>query len=283
MRKCGIPAMTVVCLLFLLPILFPNIAPPALAASSYTIGIVPQYEQRKLYAIWKPIVDELERRTGLSFRLVTTLQIQDFDREISRGSFDFIYVNPYYIVQTRKTQGYLPLVCDKTQIHGVLVVKKEGPVRSVRELNGKTVALPSPNAIGASLMMRADLDQMQVAITPLYVKTHSSVYLHVVKGMAAAGGGIDKTLAEQPPAVRDALRVIHRTRPIPSHPVAVHPRVPKRDAEIVRQALIAMGSDPKGKELLAKVPFLQIGPTTQREYLKMVDWGLEHYWIPQGD
>ena len=43
------------------------------ASESYLFGVVPQFEQRKLYAIWDPIIKELEKRTGLDFTLATTL------------------------------------------------------------------------------------------------------------------------------------------------------------------------------------------------------------------
>jgi phosphonate transport system substrate-binding protein len=256
-------------------------APPAATAEDYTFGVVPQFEQRKLYAIWKPIVDELHRRTGLSFKLVTTLQVQDFEKEFAKGSFDFVYVNPYHVLQARKSQGYLPLVCDRARLRGILVVKKDGPVRTVHDLNGKTVAFPSPNALGASLLMRADLEKIHhVSVTPLYVKTHSSVYLHVARGLTAAGGGVEKTLQEQPAAIRDALRVLYTTRAMPSHPVAVHSRVKRGDAEKVRLALLAMGGDPVGRVLLSKVPIKEVVSVGMDAYLPMSDWGLERYWKP---
>ncbi len=65
---------------------------------SYTFGVVPQFEQRKLYAVWKPVIDALERRTGLVFNLVTTLKIQDFEKEFLNGNFDFVYMNPYFMI-----------------------------------------------------------------------------------------------------------------------------------------------------------------------------------------
>ena len=172
------------CLVLLL-ILFALFAEYAFGAGkTYSFGVVPQFEQRKLYAIWKPIVEDLEKRTGLSFELVTTLKIQDFEKAIARGDFDLIYVNPYHIVQAYADQGYMPLVADKAPLRGVLVVRGDGPIQKPEDLEGKIVAFPSPNAIGASLLMRADLDQIfHVSVTPLYVKTHSSVYLHVAQGL----------------------------------------------------------------------------------------------------
>ena len=281
-NRCVLAAMTVLSVLVVLFVLqeasFP---PPAAAAEPYTFGVVPQFEQRKLYAVWKPIIDELQRRTGLSFRLVTTLQVPEFEKEVAKGSFDFVYVNPYHLIQSRKSQGYLPLVCDKTQLHGIVVVKIDGPIRTLNDLKGKVVAFPSPNALGATLMIRSDLEQLHhVSVEPLYVKTHSSVYLHVAQGLAAAGGGVDKTLQEQPAPVRNALRILYTTRAVPSHPVAAHPRVKKADAEKVRRALLAMGNDPAAMELLAKVPIKGVRAVTVDDYLIMLDWGLERYWKP---
>jgi phosphonate transport system substrate-binding protein len=252
---------------------------PASAAAEYTISAVPQFEQRKLYATWKPIVDELARRTGLRLKLVTTLTIQDFHKAYGRGEFDFAYVNPYNIVYFRRTQGYIPLAADGVPLRGIVVVAKDSAIKTVADLDGKTVAFPSPNALGASLLVRADLEQIHhVRITPLYVSTHSSVYIHVAKGLTAAGGGVEKTLQEQDNAIQAQLQVIYTTRPCPSHPVAAHPRVPPEVREQVRAALLAMGETKEGKEMLARVPIMRIIPVTYDDYAELSGWGLDKYW-----
>jgi phosphonate transport system substrate-binding protein len=112
------------------------------------------------------------------------------------------------------------------------------------------------------------------------VTTHSSVYLHVVKDLAAAGGGVEKTLQEQDESVRGALRVIYTTRSMPSHPVAGHPRVAKDDREKVRKALLAMNETREGSEMLLKVPVTEFISVTYADYAILRDWGLEKYWQP---
>ena len=244
---------------------------------TYTFGVVPQFEQRRLYAIWNPIIAELARRTGLRFRLVTTLTIEDFEKEFVRGGFDFVYMNPYHVLKAR---GCLPLVADASPLRGILVVRRDSPVRKVAELEGQTIAFPSPNALGASLLMRADLERLHhIAFKTLYVKTHSSVYLHVIKGLAAAGGGVEKTLTEQEPAIRESLRVLYTTRAMTSHPVSAHAHVPAAVRERVRQALLAMDVTPEGRALLAKIPTRKLVPVSRGDYESMRDWGLDAYWV----
>jgi len=250
------------------------------AAESYTFAVVPQFEQRKLHAIWKPIVDEVARRSGIGLTLVATLTVPEFERELANGTFDFTYTNPYQILRESRQQGYVPLVRDNVPLTGILVVAKDGPVRSVAQLDGKTLAVPSPNAIGASLLLRADLEQIHnVRMKMLNVNTHSSVYLNVANGLADAGGGVQKTLAEQDENIRNALRVLYTTRDIPSHPVSSHPRVPGPAREAVRKALLDMAATAEGRALLAEVPMTQAVGASMDDYQPMRKWGLEKYWV----
>ncbi|MEN6586366.1 MAG: phosphate/phosphite/phosphonate ABC transporter substrate-binding protein [Sulfuricella sp.] len=254
----------------------------AMAQTTYTFAVVPQFEQRKLFAIWKPIVDEVAQRSGLSLKLVATLSVPEFEHGIGQGAFDFVYANPYHIMKVSTTQGYIPLVRDSAPLRGILVVRKDSPIHSPAELDGKTVAFPSPNALGACLLMRADLARLfKATVKPLYVKTHSSVYLHVVNGLASAGGGVEKTLQEQDPSIRDALKVLYTTRDMPSHPIAAHPRVPKEVREKLRNALLEFGATREGREMLAKVPMEQVVSTSIDDYTAMRSWGLESLWVDE--
>ncbi|MBS0371461.1 MAG: phosphate/phosphite/phosphonate ABC transporter substrate-binding protein [Proteobacteria bacterium] len=257
-------------------------AHPAAAGTTYTFGVVPQFEQRKLFAIWKPLVDELARRTGLDLKLVVTLSVPEFEAAVEAGSFDFVYANPYHILKVRDSQGYVPLVRDEEALRGIIVVRQDSPLKSVKELDGKTLAVPSPNAVGASLLVRAELERLYgVRMQMLNVKTHSSVYLHVLNGLTEAGGGVQKTLAEQAPAIQAQLRVLYTTRDMPSHPVAAHPRVPLAVRDAVRQALLAISASPTGKALLDDIPMPRPVATSIDDYLPMRQWGLEKYWIAE--
>ncbi len=251
------------------------------AAPQYVFGVVPQFEQRKLYAIWTPIIEAVEKRTNIYLRLETTLTIPEFEKEYVAQKFDFAYMNPYYIVRGVAPGTYIPLVRDAKPHRGILVVRKNGPIKKISDLAGKTVAFPTPNALGASLLIRADLERLfGVTVKPLYVKTHSSVYLHVATDLAAAGGGVQKTLQEQDPALRNMLTVLYTTQAMPNLPVAAHRRVPADVREKVRRAFLELGGTEAGRALLAQIPIQEIAPATLEEYLVIGTWGLERYWDP---
>lgn len=239
--------------------------------TAYTFAVVPQFEQRQLFAVWKPILNELENRTGLQFRMVGTPTIPSFEQQFMAGQFDFAYMNPYHALTAIQAREYLPLVRDDSLLQGILMVRQDSPIRSVEQLRGHVIAFPAPNALGASLMIRADLErQFGLTYTPLYVQTHTSVYLHILQGLASAGGGVNKSLQQQVPAIRDNLRTIHTTEAVPTHPVVAHRRIPENHRTRVRQALLEMGRSETGRRLLKDVPMPSPIPTTEEDFLSLL-------------
>lgn len=252
----------------------------AVLAAEYSVGVTPQFERRQLFAVWTPVLAELERRIGHKFKLIITPDIPEFERHYNAGVFDFAYMNPYLVIEN--PQGYQPLVRDATPIFGIIVVRKDSAARSPADLNGAEIAFPAPNAIGASLLIRAELmRKFKIGFKPVYVKSHTATYLSVVQGLTAAGGGVQKTLDEQKDSVREQLRVLHRTKSFPTHPVAAHPRVPFEVREAVREAFLGMAASADGAQLLKDIPMTRVIPAAVRDYEPMRELGLREFFVPE--
>lgn len=245
-------------------------------SSPYLFGVVPQFSAAEIMTIWRPILDSMEKATGLRFRLAGSDSIPAFEKEFTSGRFDFVYMNPYHFVHAERSQGYEPLVRDLgRKLYGIIVVHKDSPIQSADQLQGETVAFPAPNALAASLMPRAEFQRKRIQIEPRYVRSHSSVYLNVALGKSVAGGGVQKTLEQQPKKVQDALRIVYRTQDVMPHPVAAHPRVKDEVRERVKAALLALDASEHGRRLLARVPIRQIGPASPEDYHPLLTLGLE--------
>ena len=247
----------------------------------YTIGVVPQFEIRHIRKIWNPIIAEIEKNTGIKLKLVGSPTIPDFEREFNSGRFDFAYMNPYHMLLAKKSQGYIPLIKDNgRKLHGILTVRSDSKIKSVKELDGKKVAFPAPNALGASLLIRSELaNKFKININPIYVKTHSSVYLNVVVKQTAAGGGVQKTLNQQKENIRGALKIIFKTPEVSAHPLASHPRVPKKIRENVKKTLLSLGQNSVGQSLLSKIPIKKIGTASINDYLSLKKFKLEKFHV----
>lgn len=250
---------------------------------TFTIGVVPQFEAKKLRKIWKPILAELEKATGFKFKLRGAANIPEFEKQFLAGEFDFAYMNPFHLLIASESQGYVPLVRDHgKKLSGILVVRKDSGISSVKQLNNKVIAFPSPNALGASLQMRAELhDRFNINIKPSYVKTHDSVYLNVLVKQASAGGGVQKTFNKQKDSIQSALKIIYKTTPVAPHPLAAHPRVGKASYSIVKKALLKLGSTDHGKALLAKIPMKKVGAASMTNYSPLKQMNLKRFFVSQ--
>ncbi|QFY90469.1 phosphate/phosphite/phosphonate ABC transporter substrate-binding protein [Magnetovirga frankeli] len=253
---------------------------PGDGEQAFVFGVVPQFEVRKLHAIWRPILDRLQEKTGYRFALRGSASIPEFEQEFIQGRFDFAYMNPYHLVVANQKAGYIPLARDQgRQLFGVLVVRQDSAIQSPAELDGQVVAFPAPNALGASLQMRQELaDRFGTTVIPSYVKTHDSVYLNVLLGKAAAGGGVQKTLNQQRPEYRDNLRIIHQTEKVAPHPLAALPRVPEEVRQRVTQALLEMGQSPPDQALLARIPMARIGKAELADYQPLLKMDLQRFY-----
>lgn len=247
---------------------------------TFTVGVVPQYDTRELHEIWQPILHYLNEKSGHHFVLKGAPNIPAFEEALLAGEFDFAYTNPYLMLLANQKQGYQPLLRDVGRtLYGILVVTKDSLIKSPAELNGKRVAFPAPNALGASLLMQADLlDRFNSRVTPRFVKTHDSVYLNVLLQQTPAGGGVQKTFKHQPQKITDELRILYKTREVAPHPIAAHPRVDVQLQQQVVRWLLAWGETKEGSEAFNKIPINRLGKATMHDYQPLLDMGLERFY-----
>jgi phosphonate transport system substrate-binding protein len=183
----------------------------------------------------------------------------------------------------KQQQNYLPLVRDNAPLSGILVALKSGKIKTLADLNGKTIAFPSPNSLGASLYMRALLtDKMHIKFTTVYVGSHQNVYRQVLLGDAAAGGGVLTTFQKEPESLQSELSVLFSAPDIASHPLAAHPRVTAEARKKIVAAIFAIRDDPTANKLLAAVQLPQpVEADFDRDYAELAQLRLDRYYIKQ--
>jgi len=196
------------------------------ASKTYTFDVVPQLTAAKIYTTWSPLLQRVGQEIGLCFELRVSATIPEFEQKLLKGEPEFVFLNPYHVVLAYQKRKYQPLLADSEDLlTGILVVRADSPVKSLDELKGKSVTFPAPNAFAASLLIRAELAKKKIDINPVFVKTHSNVYRSIISKDAMAGGGVNNTLDNEAPEVRQQLRVLFETPAYTPHPVATHPSV----------------------------------------------------------
>lgn len=277
----GLIAAGLACLLFVfsLAVNAASETAPSGAPKVFTVGVVPQFDLPRIHAVWRPILDEMEKRTGYKFILSGAATIPAFERDLAQGEYDLAYINPYQVVKVRESQGYQPLVRDVGRdLYGIVVVPRNGPIQTIEKLRGRELAFPAPNALGATLLVRAELfDRYGIEVVPRYVLSHSSVYLNVALEEAVAGGGVLKTLRQQSDELQDRLKVIYKTSAVPSHPIVAHRRIPEAVRQQLQDVMLTLAHDAAGRELLSKVPIIEMGVANVKDYHRLGEMGLERF------
>lgn len=278
-RVCLQLAWKAVCAAVVAGSVMPSAWAQTAARPVYSVAVVPQFQAVELSRVWAPILERVGQEAGVALVLKVAKDIPAFEEEVLAGKPDFAYLNPYHQLMAFKAQGYVPLVRDSKLLTGLLVVRQDDPIKSVKELDGKTLAFPAPNAFGASLMIRAHLAEVdKVNITPVYAKTHSNTYRQTLVGKAAASGGLRATLDKEPPEVRSALRVLIETPGAAPHPVSAHPRVPVKVQQAVKAALMKLARDPGLAEFFKDVPMANpVDADQARDYQVLESYHLERY------
>ncbi|QDL54480.1 phosphate/phosphite/phosphonate ABC transporter substrate-binding protein [Rhodoferax aquaticus] len=223
------------------------------ASKTWRLAVVPQLTAVEMTRNWTPIVSALAQ-AGLNMELVIYPSISKFEPEFLKGHADFVFLNPYHMVMAKRTQRYEPLLRDARPLEGLLVVKADGPVQAIEQLKDHRLSFPAPNAFAASLYIRSMLERKHhLAFDAHYAGTHRNAIRQVLAGDSAAAGVVRTTLEQEPPEVRQAVRVIYTTPPLSPHPLAAHPRVPASVRQQVSQVLLALADKPETTALMGAI------------------------------
>lgn len=250
------------------------------AKDTYIWSVVPQFTGIAVHRDWTPLLNAIEENTGYRFSLKIYDSIPEFESGFADGQPDFAYMNPYHAVMAKNEQGYIPIVRDgKRKLTGILVTRKDSAIKSLEDLQGKRIAFPSPNAFAASLLPRALLNEKHnIKYTTAYANTHSNAYRFVLLNKAAASGGVYRTLKRERAEVQEQLRVIYETPGSASHPIVAHKRVPKKVANAVQKAIIAIAKTDDGKAILKAILIPDpIAANYKRDYKPLSNLSLEQY------
>jgi phosphonate transport system substrate-binding protein len=238
----------------------------------YTFDVVPQLTAAKIYTTWSPLLQRVGQDAKLCFELRVSATIPEFEQKLLKGEPEFVFLNPYHAVLAHQKKKYQPLLANSEDLlTGILVVRADSPIQHLEELKGKSITFPAPNAFAASLLIRADLAKKKIEITPVFVKTHSNVYRSVIGKDVIAGGGVNNTLDNEAPEVRQQLRVLYETSAYTPHPVATHPSVSTAVRERFLKAMLKLAQDEEGRKLLDGINLHQPQAVTYAKHYKPLE------------
>lgn len=241
---------------FVAALFLPLVASPSWGAQKpkYTIAVLPQRPPVAMNTAWGPFLERLARETGMDFKLKLYDKMSLFEDDFAKGRPDFIFATPTQTVEARHLQHYRPLVRSTRLVSGIIVARKDSPINSIEDLEGKEIAF-----IGAENLCSIFVRHMlysgvkRIKFTPIYSGSTDNVFKTVLLGKASAGATLDVDEEREPKETQSQLKTIYKTRQIAPHAISAHPRVPAKARKVLSKAVLAMGADPAGRQLLKEI------------------------------
>jgi len=241
----------------------------AMEAETLEIGIWPYISTQEVLVFYKPLQAYLEKRLQRPVLLVTAPDQKVFVERTQRGEYRFVITAPHYARLAQKEAGYVPMLRAKRDQSGVLLVEKNSPLRSVRELRGKTVTVPQRITIIAMLSLqalRANGLEPGRDVTVRYAASHNSAMLDVLRGESAAVGASATVLDQMPAEIKGNFRPLAITGVVPPVMFLANPAVPTREtAELTRIILDFAESTPEGRDFINRLGYIGFRPPTEKE------------------
>ena len=254
-------------------------AGPAHAADEpggWRVGLFPNLSPVALVRLYAPLRNDLSARLQAPVRFYTAANFRAYLEALTRGRYDIAVAPPELAWYAVDKCGYVPLARYTAQIRGILVVRKDGPVRSIEDLRGARIAFPDPLALVTQAIRHALAGDGLSSGTDYQVvmaQSHNNAALMVMRGQATAAGIGLIPLRSLPHEVADELRVIYTTPPPSTQYIVIKACVPAPLRQRVLGALQSFAASPEGRAFLARgglgdiVPADAAGLDAYRKYL----------------
>lgn len=201
-----------------------NLNVPAQAADTFVIGVAPHTSARVILEMYQPLRKYLEKTLGYTVDVVTAPDFTEFARRGMAKSYDLAITtgNQARLLQT--DAGYLPLLTYQADFKAVAVVAAKGPIRIPADLKGKPVLGLSATSL-VTLWGQHWLADNKISVLPIkYVSASDSVAQLALSGEAAVGFMSLANFQKLAPGVREQLRFLAESKPMPGRVYLLNPK-----------------------------------------------------------
>jgi phosphonate transport system substrate-binding protein len=228
-------------------------------------GVLNQQSPALTAERWNPILHYVSTASGVPLALRMGATVTETNGMMGRGEFDFVFSNHNF--QTEYDGVYKVIArWGGDPIHGVIAVPSDSGVQRVKDLDGKRVAFPSPDAFVAYAVPRLALRQSSVRFDEIFAGNQEGVLAQLKARRVDAGAVNSRFLRQYEQREGVVFRKIFTSDGYPDLAVVAHPRVPPATVERVRQALLGMKADPKAAPIMVSVKFSGFDPASERDY-----------------
>jgi phosphonate transport system substrate-binding protein len=203
-------------------------------------------------------------------RIVVLEKVHLLARALREGNIDFFHDSVVPTIVLSKWSGSMPILRQwkygEAEYDSVILVRKESGINALGDLKGKVIAFDEPHSTSAHVLPRMLLTEnklklVQITSVATRVPPDKVGYLYGGDGTSAnllitrradAAATSYREFDELRPQIRDTLKIIGRSRPVPRQLISVRRDLDSNVTKALREILLNMDRDPEGREALKK-------------------------------
>jgi phosphonate transport system substrate-binding protein len=240
----------------------------------YRFGVEPMRPVERLVERYLPLIDYLNCSSAdFHLRLESALTYQTYKEKLRTAQLDIAIVEPHQVVEV-ETFGYQVFARAGRQdrISGVILVRRDGSVRSVRDLRGKTICFASPDALASTMLPRMRL--LAGGLRPShadfrFAASSTSAIFELLSGQAAAATSSRaawETFAVNYPEAAAQIEVKWRSTDLPGSALMAHSRVPRAHVRQVARVLTNLHRNKAGGHALKHAQYTAFSEAESGSY-----------------
>jgi phosphonate transport system substrate-binding protein len=218
--------------------------------TSYNFSPVNQYNLELMATYWNPILAYVSGQSGVPLRLRLGRTSAETTASVVAGESDFAFTNHLFSPERAKLGWKVFGRRNAPPVNGQIVVRAISPIKTLADLEGKSVAFPGAEALVAYKVTFAHLGEKKVNITAVFAGNHDGAFSQMLAGRADAMGANSQLVAEYAEREDRKFRVLWSSPPFNDLALMASPRVPPAKVKAVAIAFLGMHKDPVGQQVL---------------------------------
>ena len=191
-----------------------------------------------------PLTQYLSVSTGLKVSFRASNNMDSAASDLGNNLTQIAYLTPVAYLDAHDKYGVMalvaPLVHGQATFRLVVVTRKDGPFKTMRDLRGHTFAFGDEKALLQRAVIMSGGIKLNEFSRLAYLKYYDNIAKAVLNKDFDAGILKDSISAEYQGR---GLRVIYSSPPLPSYLFAVSSRLPQATVNKLRDALLALKAD----------------------------------------
>lgn len=199
---------------------------------------------------WNPILTYVSQKSGVPLELRLAKTTKEGNAIAERGGYDFLYTNHFFTPERDRLGWRVITRPAGPGIRSEIVVPQDSAIRSLQDLEGKDIALPTPDGFTGFWLPMDALLKANVKVKAVFVGNQEASFAQLKIKKVAAAGVNSTVMARYGRREGFEYRVLWTSELYNDLCIMANPKVPKEKITAVRDAFVNMAKDAEGRKVL---------------------------------